>query len=105
MLESVSRLNRDLLAPDQLASTAAAREHMAIYRKNQDLINIGAYPMGSNPAIDHAIALHDPINRFLRQGVTEGLEAGRSWTLLKELLAKPVPVRAAAAPPSSPAKK
>lgn len=96
VLESVSRLNRDLLSPDQLAVTAAAREHLAIYRKNQDLINIGAYPMGSNPAIDHAIALHNPLNQFLRQGVTSGLEAGRSWGLLKEVLAKPVPLPPAA---------
>src|SRR5262245_57325680 len=72
VLESVSRLNRDLLAAPQLAMTATAREQMAIYRKNRDLINIGAYPAGSNPAIDRAIALHEPLNRFLRQNVTEG---------------------------------
>jgi flagellum-specific ATP synthase len=88
VLESVSRLNRDLLSPDQLALTAAAREHLAVYRKNQDLIAIGAYPAGSNPAIDHAITLHDPLNRFLRQGVTEGFEESRSWGLLQELLAR-----------------
>jgi len=40
----VSRLNRDLLKPEQLGLAAAAREHLAVYRKNQDLINIGAYP-------------------------------------------------------------
>ena len=34
VLESVSRLNRDLLKPPQLALTAAAREHLAIYRKS-----------------------------------------------------------------------
>ena len=50
VLESVSRLNRDLLDPASLASTAAAREHLALYRRNQDLINIGAYPAGTNPA-------------------------------------------------------
>ena len=72
VLQSVSRLDRELFRPDQLELTASAREHLALYRKNQDLINIGAYPAGSSPAIDHAIALHEPLNRFLRQGVTEG---------------------------------
>ena len=87
VLESVSRLNRDLLQPAQLAQTAAAREHLAVYRKNQDLINIGAYPAGSNPAIDQAIALHEPLSRFLRQGVSEGFGAAQSWSLLAKTLA------------------
>ena len=91
VLDSVSRLNRDLLAPAQLELTAAAREHLAVYRRNQDLINIGAYPAGSNPAIDQAIALHDPLTRFLRQGVTEGFTTDQSWSLLEKTMAPPVP--------------
>jgi flagellum-specific ATP synthase len=91
VLASVSRLNRDLLKPEQLNFSAAAREHLAVYRRNQDLINIGAYPAGSSPVIDQAIALHEPLNRFLRQGVNEGFSAGQSWTLLEKTLATPVP--------------
>ena len=91
VLESVSRLNRDLLRPEQLELAAAAREHLAVYRKNQDLINIGAYPAGSNPAIDHAIALHEPLNEFLRQGTTTGFAAPESWSRLTKLLATPSP--------------
>ena len=91
VLESVSRLNRDLLAPMQLQLTAAAREDLAVYRKNQDLINIGAYPAGSSPAIDRAIALHEPLSRFLRQGVSEGFAADQSWSLLGQTLAAEFP--------------
>ena len=86
VLESVSRLNRDLLQPEQLKLTAAAREHLATYRKNQDLINIGAYPAGSSAAIDQAIALHEPLNQFLRQGVTEGFRPAQSWPLLEQTI-------------------
>ena len=57
-----------------------------MYRKNQDLINIGAYPAGSSPVIDHAIALHTPLNKFLRQNVTAGFVAAQSWSLLDETL-------------------
>jgi len=89
VLESVSRLNRDLLKPEQLSLAVAAREHLAIYRKNQDLINIGAYPAGSNQAIDHSIRLHEPLNRFLRQGVNEGFPAAESWKHLMTTLATP----------------
>ncbi|HLP77482.1 MAG TPA: FliI/YscN family ATPase [Candidatus Paceibacterota bacterium] len=92
VLESVSRLTRDLLNPAQLGQAAAAREHLAIYRKNQDLINIGAYPAGSSAAIDHAITLHEPLNRFLRQGVTDGFSAAQSWQMLGQTLATPKPV-------------
>ena len=90
VLESVSRLNRDLLQPPQLELTAAAREHLAVYRKNQDLINIGAYPAGSNPAIDHAIALHEPLNHFLRQRVSEGFTNAQSWSELQQTLSTPI---------------
>lgn len=89
VLESVSRLNRDLLTAGQLELTAAAREHLASYRKNQDLISIGAYAPGTNPAMDRAIALHDPLNRFLRQNINEGFATDRSWSLLQQSLAPP----------------
>jgi flagellum-specific ATP synthase len=92
VLESVSRLNRDLLRPEQISLTAAAREHLSVYSKNQDLINIGAYPAGSNIAIDQAIALHEPLTRFLRQDVNEGFTAEKSWSLLAQTLALPAPV-------------
>jgi flagellum-specific ATP synthase len=86
VLDSVSRLVRDLLNPEQLELVARAREALAIYRKNQDLINIGAYPAGSSPAIDRAIRLQEPLNRFLRQAVTEGFSAPDSWKMLAQIL-------------------
>jgi flagellum-specific ATP synthase len=100
VLESVSRLTRELLAPEQLELTARAREHMAVYRKNQDLINIGAYPAGSNPIIDEAIARHEPLRQFLRQGVGESLALEQSWSLLARKL-EPLP-KAKTIPPAKP---
>ncbi|MHB1306826.1 MAG: FliI/YscN family ATPase [Limisphaerales bacterium] len=86
VLESVSRLNRDLLKPAQLELAGRARESMAIHRRNQDLISIGAYPAGSNPAIDEAIRRHEPMRQFLRQAVGEGFDRERSWELLAEVM-------------------
>jgi flagellum-specific ATP synthase len=89
VLESVSRLTRELLTPEQLGLTCAAREHLAVYRKNQDLINIGAYPAGSNPVIDEAIARHEPMRQFLRQGITDGWALEQTWSSLAGTLAPP----------------
>lgn len=89
VLESVSRLNRDLLTPEQQALAGAAREHLAMYRKNQDLINIGAYPAGSSAVIDHAIRLHDPLTKFLRQTMNQGVTMADSWRQLTAVLAEP----------------
>lgn len=94
VLESVSRLTRDLCGPEQLAVAGRAREAMALYRKNQDLINIGAYPAGSNAAIDQAIRLQEPLKNFLRQGVREGFSAAESWRVLGQTMGSPTPATA-----------
>ena len=99
VLESVSRLVRDLSTPDQIELAGRAREAMAIYRKNQDLINIGAYPAGSNAAIDQAIRLHDPLDRFLRQGVTERAPTAESWKGLAQTFAPAEPAARASSNP------
>jgi flagellum-specific ATP synthase len=80
--ESVSRLTRDLLTAEQLELVGRARESLAIYRKNQDLITIGAYVPGSQPILDQAIRLQTFLNSFLRQDVTETRSLEESWQLL-----------------------
>jgi flagellum-specific ATP synthase len=40
---------------------------MASYEDAKDLINIGAYQRGNNPAIDKAVAAIDKINNILKQ--------------------------------------
>jgi flagellum-specific ATP synthase len=91
VLESVSRLGRDLLARENFALAGAAREALAVYRKNQDLINIGAYPHGTNPGIDRAIALQEPLRGFLRQPVGQGVSSEQSWAALARAMALPAP--------------
>ena len=47
------------------------RSALGAYKEAEDLINIGAYADGSNPRIDEARRLIEPIRRFLRQGTHE----------------------------------
>ena len=87
VLESVSRLTRDICTPDEVTHAAAAREHLALYRKNEDLVSIGAYQKGGNPHLDRAIALQDPLRSFLRQGVNEFSSRPESYAKIKSIVA------------------
>jgi flagellar protein export ATPase FliI len=71
VLESVSRVMPAITSEDHRAAAGQLRDLMATYNKAADLINIGAYNQGSNPAIDRAVALMPPIIQFLRQGANE----------------------------------
>lgn len=86
VLESVSRLVRDVCSPEEVALAARAREELALYRKNEDLISIGAYQKGANAALDHAISLHDPLRQFLRQGTHEHSARPQTFAQLKQIL-------------------
>jgi len=57
-----------------------------VYRKSQDLISIGAYQAGSNPKIDEAIQMHEPMRDFLRQETTTGHSRQESWQQLTQTL-------------------
>lgn len=86
VLESVSRLVRDVCRPEQVALAGRAREHLAVYRRNEDLITIGAHQKGANPAVDRAIALHDPLRGFLCQSVDERTERADTFARLQQVL-------------------
>jgi len=87
VLQSVSRLVRDLTTVEQQEVAGFGREALAVYHKNRDLIQIGAYSAGSNALIDRSIELQGPLNQFLKQGVHEGFATGDSWGQLKRTVA------------------
>jgi flagellum-specific ATP synthase len=87
VLESVSRLTRDVCSVEEVALAARLREHLALYRKNEDLVSIGAYQKGASPALDQAIALHEPLRNFLRQPIDEHSARAQTFARLKKLLA------------------
>ena len=86
MLESISRLVRELSLPDELASVSQARDLLALYRRNEDLITIGTYVSGTNARLDRAIALHEPLMQLLRQRVDEPAPRAASLQQLATLL-------------------
>lgn len=67
VLPSLSRLQYQLISPQLRAAAESIRTAMAIYRDNEDLIQIGAYTRGSSPQIDWAIQQRPLIESFLSQ--------------------------------------
>lgn len=71
ILNSTSRIMRDICTPRHLELSGRTRNILATYNEAEDLINIGAYMKGSNPNIDFAISKIDLINKFLKQNYDE----------------------------------
>ncbi len=67
VLPSLSRLQSQLISKEMRLSAEAIRSMIAVYKENEDLINIGAYQKGSSPIIDRAIQLRESIESFLAQ--------------------------------------
>ncbi|MCP3983618.1 MAG: FliI/YscN family ATPase [bacterium] len=88
-LASVSRVMPDVVPPEMMAQAARARALLATYRDAEDLISIGAYAEGSDPAIDEARRLREPLMRFLKQGREEAADLEASQTALADALATP----------------
>lgn len=82
---SLSRLMKTLVTEEQYQNAGELKENMAIYADAKDLIDIGAYKPGSNPVIDYAAALHQPIDAFLKQRVDEFSEYEQTKVHLAEL--------------------
>jgi len=69
--ESVSRVMTNIVSEEHVFASRKLKEVVANYEKERDLILIGAYESGSNPAVDYAIEMIDEVNEFLKQSVTD----------------------------------
>lgn len=83
---SVSRLAQVVQTDEQKRAAQELRGLVAAWRRNQDLIAIGAYKSGSDMRTDRAIALWDQIEAFLRQSIEEPCALEQSRQGLQQLL-------------------
>ncbi|MEM8667541.1 MAG: FliI/YscN family ATPase [Planctomycetota bacterium] len=96
VLESLSRLQPHLIRPEIMKSVNVARRFMGEYRRHEDLISIGAYRPGTDPNVDTAIAMHEPLRRFLAQDASEIASVQDSQAALVSLIRTVTAARAAA---------
>jgi type III secretion protein N (ATPase) len=67
VLASVSRVMGNVASAGHRAAASRLRSLLGRYEANRDLISIGAYKKGADPALDEAVAAYPAIERWLRQ--------------------------------------
>jgi flagellum-specific ATP synthase len=70
---------------NQLVMTA--RRLLAIYDDMAELIRLGAYRRGSDPAVDEAIHYYPGLEAFLSQKKSEATDLDSSYRMLAQVLA------------------
>ena len=83
VLDSVSRVMKDVGSREQLELSDRLKNLLAAYKEAEDLINVGAYSAGSNRKVDYALSRMEKINAFLRQKIDEHSDFETSLNLLK----------------------
>lgn len=76
---SASRVMHSVVSREHFEQARRFRAIAAHYDKGHDLIQIGAYVSGSDPALDEAVDLHAPMTRFLQQDMFESASMQDSW--------------------------
>lgn len=87
ILQSVSRLHSTIGAPDDLTATRRLRACYALYERNRQLIEIGAYKPGVSPALDRAVRLMPQIRSFFSQPLDQSVPRADSLRKLQTLAA------------------
>ncbi|WP_074034720.1 flagellar protein export ATPase FliI [Exiguobacterium sp. AT1b] len=85
VLKSISRVMNQIASPSHREAAQTFRSWLATYIDAEDLINIGAYKKGSNPAIDTAIEKYPYLLTFLKQSIEEDAAFQQTMTHLSHI--------------------
>ena len=91
VLRSISRTMPNCNTEAENAIVERARQLIASYEDMAELIRLGAYRRGSDPAVDEAIRYYPAIENFLRQGKQDRTELADCYRLLAQALDMPLP--------------
>jgi flagellum-specific ATP synthase len=85
ILNSISRLSKNILDKDQYLAANKVRELVSHYEESRELIDLGLYNKGNNPITDLGIALKGEINAFLKQNEDESSDIQKTWKALNNI--------------------
>ncbi len=86
VLESVSRVTLEVCEEKEIATISKARDLLSVYRKNEDVITIGAYTKGSSPSVDLAIEKQPLLRNLLRQPIEDKWTRSKSFAELTQIV-------------------
>jgi flagellum-specific ATP synthase len=89
ILRSLSRTMPGCNRAEQNSLIRQARMHMSVYEDMAELIRLGAYRRGTDPAVDEAIRLYPAIEAFLGQQRAERSDLESGYAQLAEILGQP----------------
>ena len=91
LLRSISRTMPGCNSEAENALVAAARGHISAYEEMAELIRLGAYRKGSDPAVDAAIEVHPALERFLAQRKDERADLAQGYDELAKIVGADLP--------------
>jgi flagellum-specific ATP synthase len=86
VLKSLSRTVPGCLGADEADTVAEARACLALAAEMADMVRLGAYRTGTDPATDRALAVAPRIEAFLRQAKTERAAIDADFLKLAEIV-------------------
>lgn len=81
--QSASRVMHNVVSAEHFELARRFRAVSARYEKGRDLVQIGAYVSGSDPALDQAIQLRGAMEEFLQQDMYQSASLAGSVTAMK----------------------
>ena len=86
LLKSVSRTLPHCLEAEQNQTRLAARSVLSTYADMEDIVRLGAYKQGSNPAVDRAVAIAPKIETMLTQTKSNRSSVDEAFAQLSQLV-------------------
>ena len=83
---SISRVMPQISGPRHQQLARRFKHVYSTYEQHRDLINVGAYVAGSDPAVDEARDYHPRLKQFLMQGIDEQVTLADSLQGLEAVL-------------------
>lgn len=84
---SISRVMTNIVEPDAIKSTQRFKQFLALYKKNRDLVSIGAYVRGNDVETDMALDYFPVLQQFIQQNINESVDYTKSREDLTALMA------------------
>jgi flagellum-specific ATP synthase len=86
VLQSTSRLATDLVSQEEQKLMSSVVELISVYERNRQMVDMGAYRVGSNPTVDRALQVFPALRNVLRQSILESTSRHEALSRMRNAL-------------------